>query len=238
MDNWKKIKTSCKLCHFAVFDGKTQKGCQLNRIYKYGRRGDDVVPCYDEESEFFVINGRGCTTYRDIKWANSHLDEDLIELVKKEIKLNYTLFISIDGQPIEDVINCVKNLDIPPVKFCLLNRQSKRHHSTLLYNYKKPWEEIGILDDNQSDYWYVNSHILSNKVRSVFYLLLNDNKLKKINHIVNRLDELVNNDLRQIECITNGDEIAGGLVLMHKMYGRHYIDEVTNKHSIVDINEL
>lgn len=234
---WSKIRTSCKLCQFSTWDNKRQTGCKLNRIYKYARRGADVVPCYDEESEFFVVDGRGCSTYRDILWANSHMGEDLEKIVFDEIKLNYTLFISLKGDNIERIINKVSELDIPPVKLSILNHSGNPKSTVLLRKYKKPWEEINIVDNTISDFEHVHDHVISNRVKSLIYIIENDTSLNRTNSLINKLNSLVNDDLRQIECITRGNEVTGGLVMMQKINGKDFI-KYSNKNNIINLDEL
>lgn len=54
--------TSCKLCHFAKYEGITQTGCMLGRIDKF-RNHSEVIEAYDHDKEFYVIKDRLCNTY-------------------------------------------------------------------------------------------------------------------------------------------------------------------------------
>ena len=82
-----KIKTSCKNCAFAIYEGKTQISCLHQRIEKFG---NDVVEAYDEDSEFYVIN-RFCNYYRNRTWGYSESD---IEKTESESATKFALFLN------------------------------------------------------------------------------------------------------------------------------------------------
>lgn len=83
------MNTSCKKCHYAIYDGKTQTGCQMNRLDKW-REKTNVIEAYDEEKEFYVIQNRNCNAYNE--WNTLSPEE-----AREKIKLPYTIML-INGQ--------------------------------------------------------------------------------------------------------------------------------------------
>jgi hypothetical protein len=84
-----KIKTSCKNCAFAVYDGKTQTNCLHKRIEKFG---EELVEAYDDDAEFYVIN-RFCNYYRNKAWGYSASD---IQKTESESAINISLLFDCD----------------------------------------------------------------------------------------------------------------------------------------------
>lgn len=124
-----KCNTSCKECIFAVYDGKTQIGCDLDRIDAYLKKGSDIVlEAYDNEKEFFVINNHKCRCFRNKYYAMNHPNENHKELVLKDIKTKFCVII-------------YANRDIDGVKSTLVNL---KHHGY-------PIEEIVIILDKSEE---------------------------------------------------------------------------------------
>ena len=48
-------ETSCKDCKFAIYEGKTQTGCEAGRAEIYMEKGM-ALEAYDKDKEFYVIN--------------------------------------------------------------------------------------------------------------------------------------------------------------------------------------
>ena len=61
--------TSCKDCVFAEYEEVTQTGCRMNMIKKYSNN-ENIIECYDEEKEFFVIKARICPYMRTKLWKD------------------------------------------------------------------------------------------------------------------------------------------------------------------------
>lgn len=47
------LYTSCKDCKFAIYNEKTQTGCQADQIERFGK--ENVIEAYDDDEEFYVI---------------------------------------------------------------------------------------------------------------------------------------------------------------------------------------
>lgn len=83
-------KTICKTCVFAKFDGKTQTGCNLKRLHTFSINGASLLEAYDEDKNFFVIEGRYCNAFRPTDVWNK---PNPIEAVRDEIRVRPTVFI-------------------------------------------------------------------------------------------------------------------------------------------------
>ena len=63
-DKNKTLTTSCKECMFAVYDGITQTGCEMDRLKKFKACDDAIVSeAMDDDKEFFILN-RACNYFR------------------------------------------------------------------------------------------------------------------------------------------------------------------------------
>lgn len=100
------IKTNCKNCQCAIYDGKTQTGCAFDRIKQFG---NNVVEAYDLEKEFYVIK-RFCNYYRSPKWNNGNLD---LEKIQHESAISFDVIINCDDltedSDAEDLLNTIAN---------------------------------------------------------------------------------------------------------------------------------
>lgn len=88
-----KARTSCRDCVFAEFNGKTQSGCEFNRLETFQSQGR-LVEAHDDFKEFNVINGF-CNYHRTAEWITLHnMDLDQAhERVKLESEINLGLVI-------------------------------------------------------------------------------------------------------------------------------------------------
>ena len=73
----KTLQTSCKECLFSVYEKNTQTGCLANRIemFKNTARGDIIIDAYDDEKEFYVVDGL-CNYFRPPSWNEGKTDLD------------------------------------------------------------------------------------------------------------------------------------------------------------------
>ena len=78
------LTTNCNKCYFAIKNGKTQTGCELNRLEKYKKNDVIVIEAEDlEDNEFYVIQS-WCSAYREEDWVEDRLDpkSDVLEEMK------------------------------------------------------------------------------------------------------------------------------------------------------------
>jgi len=83
------LKTSCKNCIFSIYEGDTQKDCQFDRINKF-KSLDKVIEAYDNEKEFYVINGL-CNLSRPLSWNGGVSDKNK---ALEESSVNYKIYFN------------------------------------------------------------------------------------------------------------------------------------------------
>lgn len=115
-----KIHTACKDCIFAQYEDKTQTGCSFGRIEKFRNTGVEVIEVYDDDKEFFVIDGRTCNAYtnKNYKFYKENKDKKLnalIELVQQQIELRLSVVVMIISEDnIDKTIFSLLNQDMKP----------------------------------------------------------------------------------------------------------------------------
>lgn len=125
------MHTPCKDCCFAVYEnnGITQAECRLNLIDKYINLGVKVVEVYDDDKEFYVVEGRKCLFYRTDDWFDDNYEEKL----KEEMQIKYAAVIYIDeNQSFEDAkptILSLFNSSILPVNIIITYKNNSRQLS-------------------------------------------------------------------------------------------------------------
>lgn len=175
---FQKIHTNCKHCCFALRDlifepNKemedsywSQVGCKLGMTQKFEQvKPGSVIPAYDNEAEFFIINGRHCPFCRNEEWADAHKDANLEELVRAQaqLKITYIVYFSQNDKE-EDLVKTLESIikqHIPPQKIIILNSVKR-----MLLDAQHVLNESGIvwgidhlLENRSEDDWvhtYVN----------------------------------------------------------------------------------
>lgn len=118
--------TVCKDCCFAIYQDKTQKGCALNRLEKF-----EVIEAYDEDKEFFIVNGRQCNTMRknNGRFASKHLPEARAKAVRDEIRLRLTVVVPFEKHSYLDELArtaiSLKEQRLTPHQVIFLNLQER-----------------------------------------------------------------------------------------------------------------
>ncbi|NCA30639.1 MAG: hypothetical protein EBS93_07975, partial [Chitinophagia bacterium] len=117
-----KIHTPCKDCVFAKYQDNTQIGCELDYISKYKSKNIEILEAYDNNKEFYIINGKKCIGYRENKWFDQFdlKDNSIEDKIKKFHELNsldYLLVIDlkkINLEELEDILGQINTLEIKP----------------------------------------------------------------------------------------------------------------------------
>jgi hypothetical protein len=118
--------TSCQDCVFAQYmvGDFQQVGCDFNLIEKY-KDSEQLVEAYNENGEFYIVNGRLCYYKRTKEWLEGQdLSESLLDAVIKEQSIPYVCFIGVrPNQNIEDVkttLNSARQQTYAPVLYNFL----------------------------------------------------------------------------------------------------------------------
>jgi hypothetical protein len=217
-------ETSCKNCIFAIYDGKTQIGCEDNRIEKFG---DEVIEVYDDSREFYVIK-RLCNLYRPQTWNNGERD---IKKAKEESCLTFDILINCDKINDEFRLLIVDELNN-------LNYKSSKYKITLFHSYDKSLSEkediINICskfpDISVSMYFDKKDYIYTflSKASRFFHIIVDDTNIIGLGRFINKINDLVNNDLQKMVLCKSKDKIAISNIACRILYPSLYLDYQTN----------
>jgi hypothetical protein len=142
--------TSCQDCIFAQKDFENdeqngisvvQTGCLLELLSEYGKT-HDIIPAYNQNGSFYIVNGRLCYFKRNKEWANHHKDAPCLyeDLIREEQKVPYVTFI-LGNDYIEDYIVTLKSVDSQyygPRLINLVLRSPSKVDKKELFNWMSP----------------------------------------------------------------------------------------------------
>ena len=167
--------TGCKDCVFAIYDGKTQVGCEFDRINKFKSVGLEVVESYDEDREFYVIKNHICNVGRLPAWAQNKTG-DLKEIALKESSVKYQ-FILIDKGDVdvetlkEQVAKCLEQ-SVPPQAIHIIRYNSSKisllDMGQVLLRTNIVWSIQDIVEEEQIVDYYIDR--LLNKYYYLHYV--------------------------------------------------------------------
>jgi len=203
------IRTSCKDCVFAKYDGMTQVDCLHDRINKFNQLPENnetfqyVTEAYDEEKEFFVIN-RLCTLYRDKNtWNNGNADT---EKALNEVKVKFDVLIDL-SKFTDEYYSYVKKLMAEAVLYDENRFNIYLYHNKSLdkEHRKKMLQLLKILPKCNLNVFFdkgiLEHKILSQTKNSYHMFIDHDNRVDF--DIFTKVNNLVNNDLKKLLVIKN-----------------------------------
>lgn len=212
-----KIHTPCKDCVFAVYDNKTQNGCSLEYLNIYKSNSVDVLEAYDDEKEFYIINGKKCIGYRENKWfkqfnlENADLETKISKYRETNV-LDYIAVIDLKSISIENLSHLIKQIStcgIQPKKIILIryaDNELKFPYQTIENilkdnNISCVWRIQTILDLSLSYHQILDNIVLLNNKNRFTLCINNDNH--DITNIVEKTNKIVHHDLGQFDIISN-----------------------------------
>ncbi len=198
------IHTPCKECSFAKYESNTQVGCSLDLLEKYRTKGLEILEAYDDDKEFFVINGKKCSGYKDTKYFTAKkLDslslEDKIDYVKKLMTIKYIMVVNLKTLTIEQLgslVNKIKVLDIKPKKIVLIrypedkDTYSLKIVKDLLNDLNIEWRLQSVLNDDTIE--YVLHHIILSNKNYNFVVFVNE--CNELSPLINKAQKSVYDD--------------------------------------------
>lgn len=125
------LHTSCKDCVFAIYDNKTQKGCELGRLDKYREKGVEIIEAFDNDLEFDIVNGHQCVAYRHMgpnsQWYQDTLPEERIAKVRREITVRTDVIIPVSSDSdialLPQTLKSARELELAPLSVVVVNNQ-------------------------------------------------------------------------------------------------------------------
>lgn len=182
------LHTSCRECCFAIKDGKTQTGCEYDRVQQYHDNGVEVLEAYDEkDNEFYIINNKICPYHRDEEWAGQYSKSELKNIVESQIKLRLHAIIISDGSIDEDPskaiafkssVDSLVSQETPPTLLTVISTIGSKQcykenmaFSRILspHSDKFDWEIRNVIDESLSTRSHIDLTIDSTKNKSYVY---------------------------------------------------------------------
>lgn len=111
-----KIHTACRDCVFQTYNDLkciTQIGCWANCLKAFKNNNVEIMEAYDEEKEFYIINGQKCLYKRTKNWPkyseNPKGMDILMDLVRTEIELKYQVIV-VGNNSLDDIQNTLNSI--------------------------------------------------------------------------------------------------------------------------------
>lgn len=109
--------TPCKNCIFAEYNDITQIGCKLGMIEKFRNKGTPILEVYDNDKEFYVIQGRRCMSARTKHWF--YKDYTVTEqraMINREVAIPYNAIIFAEHKSYNDIKKTIESLAAQTIK--------------------------------------------------------------------------------------------------------------------------
>ena len=207
----RKINTSCKDCVFAIYDSKTQSGCDFDRITKF----ENVVEAYDEDKEFFVIP-RLCTYYRDSDWNNGFIDKNL---VRKESGLTFDVFFDlnkISNEYIDKLDSLISYMnwgndgiissetfyDLSKIQYRMFHNQVPREQRNQISQFYMKHANASLTVNELDDGIFLHDKLM--KTRNTYHVIISSDTEFDVDILI-KANELVNDDLKKALLIKHKD---------------------------------
>jgi|694.fasta_scaffold130964_3 hypothetical protein len=216
------VHTPCKSCVFAEYDENTQTGCRLNYIEKYKENGEQILEAYDDNKEFYIINGKKCVGYRENQWfAQYGLENASLEEKEKKFResnhIDYVLvvnFIEIgdSDQDIANIKRAFSSLGIHPAKIVFV-RGPEGSKTTIYASIQKlmadskidcKWRIQTMVDDSISNENILHGVITENKSYR-FVCHMKKSSCNNLNNVVEAANDIVYSQLNKFIVLTDPD---------------------------------
>jgi hypothetical protein len=212
----KKIHTVCKDCTFATYRYKTQIDCHINMLSKYKASDKlEVLEAYDDDKEFYIVNGKKCPGYKEENYFKSRNLQDLsleekASYVKSRIKLNYMAVINTAGLNItkfRKILQNLKKASAKPNMICLIiNEESQYSYNQYMEYLNKSkieckWRMQTSLIKEQT-YDYILHNLTNTQHNYNFVLSINGNSTDA-NKIVDLANHLIYEKFENFQVIAN-----------------------------------
>jgi hypothetical protein len=230
------IKTECKECVFASWDGNTQSGCNLDRIDRFEDQG--LTTLKEEDGKQFFLIDTFCNTCRNDEWADRQKD-DVYDVIKREMELKVDLFVLSLFQgdeaeaKIKQTLLSVLEMELKPKKLVIVIMKKKKDYAKILTAIESimvdedgkqiiPFRLVGVFRTTANTLGELVDEGFS-KAENVFYCTFSagyeipSNYLKKVDH-------LVNVEMEKFSMIEPLDQFDGFMVqnALHKiLYGNN-----------------
>lgn len=192
-----KTHTACKGCVFGIYYGETQTDCRLGKIDKFRENGNDIIEVFDEEKEFYVIDGRKCQFYRNSDWLfNIGYEDDEMEILKEETTIGVDIVLLVEEkQTFDDIKTSLLSIEkstIKPESIIIVLQNITYPNSIIDHNWIKTNITIPYIVEYAIPTKTIEECInLGAKKSSIYYLCimagrhLTNNFLEEVNEAIN-----------------------------------------------------
>ena len=213
------IHTPCKSCVFALYSNNTQTDCAIGYIEKYKNKNTEILEAYDNDKEFYIINGKKCLGYRENKWFNQFdlTDADINQKVAKYFETNildYYMVVDLKQlniNQLDDILKQISECKIQPKKVIFIRYVDNELQfgfskiEALLTKHAVPYIwRIQTIVDLSLNHEQILHNIISLNAKYRFVLSVKSMN-NDIGRIVSQTNKVVHDDLDQFEVFSNKD---------------------------------
>jgi len=196
------IHTPCKNCAFAKYEDKTQTDCEMGLLQKARDNKTEILEAYDEDKEFYVINGKKCLAHKEANYFDARnmgdaTLEEKISYVKKLMQVKYIAIIdclSRNEQQLIDILNELKKAETQPDRIMVV---STRFNSTSLETFYKILNKSGIkwkiksLPTTEQDHIRTVHEVINLGTEKCNYVLSVQEDYSKIPEIIQEANKII-----------------------------------------------
>jgi len=249
--NIKGMHSPCKNCVFAKYEGITQTDCRLGLIDRYKQTDFiDILEAYDEEKEFYIINGKKCAGYREQNYFESRkLQDTSIEektkYIQNTLKLKYLAIIDCKNRTPEqlyDILTEMSKANVKPHMIMVVIANGCQFSFNDFYKqgiYKSglgcKWKIKGVAHKDQDLITTAHQSINIGAENCNFVLCVGEDT-SKLNDIINKADSMVYGEFKSFSVISNSSKetiIFNKFVYVSALQANH--DIITNYEDYITI---
>jgi hypothetical protein len=201
VDNANLWGTSCKDCWFADYIKNTQIGCSIGIINKLWARCE-VIECYDEEKEFYLLKNKICPYYRD---KNIIKEEPTFEKIRQSNTIKYEVVIYLnkisrelsDLELLNDITFSINNQTLSPRKVIFIIHNADMKPSDLRGLIGVPYR-IETITDEMTKEECVDMMVKKMEPTTSYYIVLEAKDKINDNQLFSKLDKVVNDEFQRI----------------------------------------
>jgi hypothetical protein len=228
------IHSSCRDCVFARYAKDSineQIDCKAGMIEKFEDIGIEIIPVYDKEKEFFVVN-TVCMLRRPKEWDKGFSsNEERIAKARHEARIKYQVFVVVKYPDIDSLIQTINSIidqKLPPLYITVLNPSylglNRLKTINLLQRTNIRWKLQNILQSDINVMKWINIvfQTCSFPFAGVFYsgIEIPDNTFSDI-------DSYINDELQAFLAMTPNSD-GQGLIIPYTVY-QHFNSTIVNK---------
>lgn len=216
MSEIKPLHSPCSECVFAKYEDKTQTDCHLDLINQYKEKGIEVLEAFDENKEFFIVNGKKCSGYKEESYFEARgmggkTLEEKAEYVKSKFVVNYAAVVDMDQlseSKLRRLLSNLKKAVVQPSQIIVIRNASgdKSGIETIMKclsesGIKCPWRTETIVDEDEP--YIITLHRITNNNKKNNFTFSISSEFKNIHKIINAAQKIIYEDFQTFEVLTD-----------------------------------